>query len=92
MRAEPVQGADHRGDLAVEYTARLRFDEGAGGVTALGMEQVRGLPQVAEGVEQIVSAAVKMEQIGRFETGAKKKSAARANSAAPGTGAGQDSI
>jgi hypothetical protein len=48
----------------------------------------------AGGVEplQVVSAAVKMEQIGRFETGAKKKSAARANSAAPGTGAGQDSI
>jgi hypothetical protein len=37
-----------------------------------------------------VSAAVNMEQIGRFETGAKTKGAARENSAAPG--AGQDSI
>jgi hypothetical protein len=37
----------------VEHAARLLFDEGAGGITAAGMEQVRGLPQVTGRLEQI---------------------------------------
>ncbi len=49
VRAEPVQGVDHGGDLAVEHALRLCFDEGAGGVAAVGMEQECGLPQVTEG-------------------------------------------
>jgi hypothetical protein len=53
VRTEPAQGVDHGGDLTVEEAARLPFDEVAGGITPIGMEQVRGLPQVAEGVQQI---------------------------------------
>ena len=37
--AEPVQRADHDGDLAAEQALRLYFDEGSGVVAAVGMEQ-----------------------------------------------------
>ena len=53
VRAEPAQGVDHGGDLAVEHASCLLFDEGAGGFAAVGMEQERALPEVTEGVEQI---------------------------------------
>ena len=43
VRTEPAQGADHGGDLALEYASRLRFDESAGGIVVFGMEQMRGL-------------------------------------------------
>ena len=43
VRTEPAQGADHGGDLAVKHASHLFFDEGAGGVAAVGMEQVRAL-------------------------------------------------
>jgi len=53
VRREPAEGVDHGGDLTAEDAARLRFDEGAGGITPVGMEQVRGFPQGGEGVPQI---------------------------------------
>ena len=43
VRTEPAQGVDYGGDLAMEYASRPIFDEGAGGIAAVGMEQMRGL-------------------------------------------------
>ena len=50
---EPAQGVDHGGDLAMEHASGLGFDDGAGGVAVVGMEQRRGLRQVTGGVDQV---------------------------------------
>lgn len=44
---------DHGGDVTVEQTSHLLFDEGTGGITPLGVEQERGLPEVTGRMEQI---------------------------------------
>jgi len=41
----------------MEHASGLGFDEGAGGVAVVGMEQRRGLPQETEGVDQVEAVA-----------------------------------
>ena len=42
VRAEPAQGADRGGDLAMEDASGLCLDEVAGGVAGVGVKQMRG--------------------------------------------------